>query len=725
MLNVDDAGNMLQECDAAVYHRDKHIKDNKKELLEIFHGSHYRTDSRPGRESPENYPFSFVANVQPRLVFDNPKVNCTSTNVSVPKKTVQHLGRAINQWIKYADFVKVLDACATDGLLMWSTVLTTFEVDPLDSALPNSQMKRMIPKVSIIENHRYFRDPSSTPATPPRFEGHIWVRDLSDVEKMEDVDQEALGALVADMDIQLLKRPNALQGSSSTTGPSRKEILAYEFWVPECNDYRTDPKMQNGTIYTLAIGQSVAADGGRTRVGKARYLRDPRPFFGPPWGPYSMLGFYDVPENTYPLSPVAVCFQQMEELNAHASAVANAASRMKNLVFVDAAHDTLQAAVMNSADGTVIGIPGLTQEQVVDVTIGGPAKEQYEYVQVLRERLDRNIGIDDAQRGELNPQVTATATNVAYQSMSVRMDYLKKRFTEFTKRILNSVGWYAWNSNNFVMFLAPEDADELQMKKPAFLGGPQQGEEHVPYDQAALDLEPYSMIKVDEGVLAQEVQETIALIAQLAQEMATAPWLGWQTILEQLATIRKFDWVPECINSDLFIAYQQQQQQQNQQLHAAQMAEMQLKLDGMDADNKLKKIKAMQEMIALHQQMQPQTEDPDSISKSANYKDLPEDIRRAWEVEMVGFASTQPLTAADHVKNALTLSQTNTQHAQKQDLQTRDQKHQQAQGRQSQLATMLRDSAKQKAGASGMHSASQRAQQGPTRTASNAPRPKK
>lgn len=682
--------NLLQEVEAACTHRD-HYNACNKSLTEVYHGSHFRDDKRPENPSPENYPFSFIANVQPRLVFTNPRFNCASATVALPVEVCDSIGRALNQWARTENLQEKLEPFVTQALLVWSVMLTTFETISDDAQLPAGKMKRMAPKCYQIENHRYFVDPTSTPATPARFQGHMWVRDREDLETLPGIDKATLEELVSDLDMEKLKRPNA-NSSGGVESPARYEVVGYEVWVPECNDFRTDPKTQNGTVFTLGIVNGQTENGAQKRS-KAGFLRKPRPFFGPKWGPYTRLGYYEVPGETYELSPVAVCMQQVEELNAHVVAVANAAARMKNLVFVDASADTLEHAVTNSPDGSVLGVPNISKDQIIAVTVGGPAPEQIQYVQLLRERMDRSIGIDDAQRGDLDPNVTATATNVAYQTMSVRMDYLKKRTNDAVRQLANTAAWYFCVSNNVVMFLSPDDAEELGMSKPVFLGGPQEGQPPISWEHACLEIEPYSMGHVDESQLAQETMETVAIAVQLATEMAQAPWLKWDVILEEMSKVRKLDWLGEVVNNELFIAYQHMQVQQSQQQHQASMAEVEVRLQGYQLDNKLKQMDLLQRARELQQPIDPNA--PKAPTVSANYKDLPLDVQQFINVEITGRPSSMPLSTPTHISNAMQVHQHNSGQAADASKMNATHQHQQ---KQSQLAAMLRQSGQNSGG---------------------------
>src|SRR4051812_14250822 len=414
--------NLYEEAVAAEAHNKLHL-DSFPDIIQTFVGSYYRSDMRPTTPPPENYPYSYVANVRPRLVFNNPRFNASSESTALNSRQVILQAKFVNRWAVQENLSALLIPYVTQALLLRSVIVTTFDDVEPDESVPADGLKQKMPHCHLLEPHRYFRDPVSTPAVPPRFKGHIWVRDIEDVKKMKGVSKEVLARLVPDVDLAKLQRPNTRQGNGADN-PTRHEIVAYEIWVPECNDYRTD-RGHNGTIFTVAVGQSVSKANGVKRLGKA-FLLPPRPYYGPKWGPYTELEYIDVPGQTYGTCPVAVVMQQVEEVNAHLSATADAAARMKHLVFIDAANDVLQTSVQNSPDGSVIGIPNVNKDQVIPVLIGGPAPEQYEYNQVGRERLDRNIGMDASQRGGETQDRTATATNVQYETLNVRMKDLKR-----------------------------------------------------------------------------------------------------------------------------------------------------------------------------------------------------------------------------------------------------------------------------------------------------------
>lgn len=648
MLKTDPES-LMEEIEYAERHRDAHLAVARP-LIEGYVGAFYREDKIPDQASPENHAYEYISLVLPRIIFDNPAVAVKSKNQQVPAFTAVAIEHALNKWVGDCHLQDTLEIAALDAMFAFGVVLTTLDDIEDDDHLEDDELRRMMPVARTLDPRRYFRDPTSTPYEQPRYEGHVWVRDKDEVLALPGVDKKAIEKLVADSGIEKLHRPN-----DRASNPPREEIVGFEVWVPDCNEYREGAEAPNcchGTIFTLAVAQAVS--NGRVKRGeKAAWIRKPRAYFGPPTGPYTMFGFYRVPGQTYPLSPISVTAQQAEELNAHATAVSEAAARMKDLVFVNAQNQDLKRAIADSADGSVIGVNNLDKDGVVPVTIGGPSQGQMDYTMSLRDRLDRNSGITDAQRGNIDPQATATQSNIAAQASTIRLDYLKKRMAVHTHNVLETVAWYMFHSHNVVIPLGPDAGKELGMQQPVFHGGVQEEYGEQP-DQDLSDMElviePYSMERVDEHLLRQNVTDAIAIVTEIAQQMPQMPWLNWELLLEQLARVNNFRWIEQVINADMFKQFMQQQGQQQQQVQGAQMQMMQEQHQAKIAEMMAR----AQELLAKARAAgQPKSGTPDKRpTPSVNYKDVPEDIKRQIEREFGFVPSQAPLTAAPHVEHA-------------------------------------------------------------------------
>ena len=306
----------------------------------------------------------------------------------------------------------VLTDIAVDMCFNFGVALVTEEKNK--TLRPNPGLQKtatpMWPVCTRIPQHRFFVDPVADTLEEARFIGHKWVRDKEDLLKMaeenekEGWDAEAIEKMSVTSDNQEL-------GRDEKDLPDREEVVCYEIYVPEITleDSLGEKHGFNGTIYTLAVAVDDEDE-------KAAFIRKPRPYYGPRWGPYVLFGIYKVPNAIYPLSPLVAIEGQVEELNRHAESASQSAEQYKKLILVDNTDPKFSQRVKDSQDNYVIPVSGLEKARVVQAEIGGMTQQQLTYLQVARDRLDRNSGITDAQRGNIEGRGTATEVTVAAEA---------------------------------------------------------------------------------------------------------------------------------------------------------------------------------------------------------------------------------------------------------------------------------------------------------------------
>jgi hypothetical protein len=113
---------------------------------------------------------------------------------------------------------------------------------------------------------------------------------------------------------------------------------------------------------------------------------------------------------------------------------------------------------------------------VVDMEIGGMSPQQSEVLSLLRERLDRNLGFSDAQRGKANSN-TATANSLAQSNSDLRTGFILSCLTDCAEEDLAAVGWFFYNKDQIVADMAIENRQTGQQESVTFYGGrPDPGE---------------------------------------------------------------------------------------------------------------------------------------------------------------------------------------------------------------------------------------------------------
>lgn len=563
------------------------------ELIQDYHGAHYKTTGLSDLDpAPENHAFEWLALVTPRIVFDNPTVTVSSRHSGVDRDTILRLQYGVNHWANTVGLWRTLLMAWYDEAFSFGFIRTSLNMVPGYQGSSNQSLgglNPMLPGCRRIPPHRAIVDERCDDQREAQYMGHMWRRskeELRGVSGFTNVDE-----LIPDVELE------KYYGSGFTTkfiqGPSRDEILGYEIWVP---DHRLDsaPKNDhryNGTIFTIGVRLNHENKKGSKPV----YLRDPRPYFGPPSGPYRMFGTYRVPNSIWPLSPLVATFEQVKELNAHAVSAARSAAGFKRFTAYDTSHPEAGAAAKDANHNDVVGINGLADGMLKEITNGGVDPAVLQYLSLLRERRDRVTGLNDAARGVLNENMagsSATAAADLAAQRDSRLAFIERMFHEDTRAVLDHAGWYMFNSE-FVRFSLPDSAAQEIKPRPRML--PQEdeaediairfalpmGEEEDPYQLSSMPymervekiresltwqpkvgfpaddgaegqteyksmsdmtglryedlqliIDPLSMARTDQALLQKRVQDQFSLVTKAALLMPQTPYLDWVDLFD-------------------------------------------------------------------------------------------------------------------------------------------------------------------------------------------------
>lgn len=550
-------GNLRDELDAAIKLRDR-VLAHTEDLVRDYIGRFYDSQRTPSQSRPENHAFEFVSLMLPHLVYANPAVYVEPRRSVAAGMVAEGLEEYINTWISLNDFGVTNRNVVLDSFFAYGITITTLEDDIDYPPDPQTGVYRKRPVVTHLPYSRFFTDPTSSLSIPARFRGHLWVKDRSELEAMEDVEQEALKLLRDDEGKELLHEAGA--------GADRKRVVGYEIWVPdhelpEIAQLPPDERRQyHGTIFTLGVFDDPKGKDKKTPA----YIRKPRPYYGPKWGPYTIYGLYPVPDSPYYLSPLAVSKEQSDDLNLHARVLARSARNMKTVQIVQASDNAMKHALKNAEHNDIIPAKQVNPQALLTVTTPGPTDEQYQYVATLRERLDRNSGINDAHRGNLDPKITATANAIADKALTARLDGLKQAVYENTARTLQTVGWLAFHSELVVAALGMSAERRFGVSDPHYVGGIGQDQQGLRWEDVVLKIEPYSMDRTDDVLMQAMASQTLAFIMQIPQ-IAVFPWIDIRAMLRFVENIQNYRAISKIVKMDVLEEWIQQQAQGQQQ----------------------------------------------------------------------------------------------------------------------------------------------------------------
>lgn len=469
--------------------------------------------------TPENQIHQFVSFLAPQLVYQNPTVSVRPTRMVSDMPVAEAMEVALQHWMKEINVRQIIREVVEDAVQGWGIwkigleFRGDYDVGGLDAVGGDFELRPMWPFLKRVSPARFLIDAQATSIREARLIGEEFERDKSDL-MMDDryPDKEAIQALSADPDQERNgEKPSA----------DRDRVRLYELYLPE-----------HGRLVTLAENGSSGVT----------ILRN-EPWYGPDEGPFVLLGLYRVADHPYPLSPIMATFEQFEELNDHATAAASAAASQKKFGLYDVGNTDLGTTVKNAQPGHIYGVPNLSQYSFKEVELGGASPQQLEYVALMRDRLDRNMGFTDAQRG-LAAGKTATEATITQANSDIRVDDARVKVADALKLVFRGIGWYFFNESSIVFNFVADDPVTGQPRQGLFMGGAWEGGQHpftgefIPpiaagdYADYAFEIDPMSMARMDDALIAKRATELLGLVTSTIAPMFGPQVVNWRRLFD-------------------------------------------------------------------------------------------------------------------------------------------------------------------------------------------------
>lgn len=528
MLDISPE-NLLREVQEACKHREKHTRP-ARELVRAYATNAYRDDwADPNLKNHENFLYEWVTNTIPNIVDQNPRVCVEAADGE--DEMYEALEDGLNGLIEASDLAHTLTEIAVDMQFCFGVGMCTLETTPGGSAgteafsdddagplpIDNSSLPSVRPRFHRIDPDLFFMDPLAGSWRRPRFVGHIWIEDRENLKNAKDkigrpiFNQDAIDQLSSEGVEATFKRISDIE-TGVNHRPDRNQVVGYEVYVPE-----------TGLIYTLSYHNIGGAN-------SAKYLREPRKYVGPATGPYVIFGSQTVPGQVYPLSPLQATRDLWDELNAHAEQASRDAQTAKKLVVVDGRQ--VGDPIRRAESGSVVTIPGFANS-MEQVDLGGVNPSTLEYMGVLRERLDRLVGLTDTVRGNITG-ATAEEISVAQRNRNLRVRMMQNSFRRSVVQLVTVAAWHMWFLPEVRFEFRKKLGEEGGSVGATFQGGVENEKDALKFDGVQIRIQPYSMEYVDEAVKQRRIQEAGALAVQTMQAAFQNPALNARELLNDI-----------------------------------------------------------------------------------------------------------------------------------------------------------------------------------------------
>jgi hypothetical protein len=450
------------------------------DLIRNYHGGRHGRDESKGDDEPdpENTGFEWIALMMGQAIPGIPQVKTSSSEAQGElAEQSEQLEIALNELLLKSKFRRECCKLFVDYSMRWGVGL----VKPIPQlGAYQFQDPPRWPQAMRVSIRDFFFDPRALDADTWRWQGHRVRADKEDI--LEDAKENPdLGWNVALLErLTTITEAEEDQGGANAArpqirwggGPDRQQVEYVEVWIPELELEFTEKDRKrlggarswreagyNGLILTVPLDYEPGVPEGEDED----WIREPRPFWGPSSGPYEFFHAYYVPDDSAPLSPLGAVENQSEYLNDLAKAMIRSARNWKRLVIVGSEDPELPIKVEEGEHDSIFTTNATdVRRSIQQVELGGTSNEQIVATDIAKNRHQRASGLDDAQRGNVTGEGTATEVLAATQASAARVGLILNDFREGMLGLIYKMAWYVWNDHQFQIQTGSQNASRLR-----------------------------------------------------------------------------------------------------------------------------------------------------------------------------------------------------------------------------------------------------------------------
>lgn len=524
---------------------------------------------------PENYSLEWMTLRAGQLVLGNPRVRCNSSRTGPERLFVKAHQLALNRWIRETQMRALNEKLVADYGFHRAICLVLPNQDNMYSDLDDPKGwpsgKRVSPK-------RYVYDVRAIEKEEELWRGHKTIHQKHELLERarenpdEHWDEAAIEELTEEYQVEELRG----KGRGREGSPRRNEVVLYNIWIRDYKPTKADRKrhgdeawdreLRYGAWLTLGVVEGTTKSG---------WVRAPFPYWGHERGPYVVIDGYTIPDEPVGLAQIPAVAEQTRELNVHARALSRAMRKYKKGILVDASDPEFEEKIKDFEDHFIVGLDGLDDidKKVKEIELAGATDQHFQHIAVCRDRVQRNGGITDVERGQTQAGVTATADKLAADASSTKVGFDAVKFIEGIRQVLENVSVYLAFDDTRTR-LGPEASRILRhpetgapMEQAIYVGGISSKEEAAWFRSIGLEIEPYSMGSTSQAFEQERILQLINTIAALIPMMAAYPFVLWDELLETIGEMMDMPNLSDYFDGDALKQFQALQLQ-GQQIEA-------------------------------------------------------------------------------------------------------------------------------------------------------------
>ena len=556
------------------------------EKMKRYHGPGWRAwqrnldDGGDEEYDPENFSYEWMSLRAAQLVLGNPRCRCSTTRSGPERELVKAHQLALNRWIRESEMRALNEKLVADYGFHRAIALVMPNQDDLYSDLDDP---KGWPSAKRISPRRYVYDVHANEKEEELWRGHKTIHQKHELlERAEENpdegwDAKAIEALAEDTGVEEIRG----KGRGRENAYSRQEVVLYNIWVRDYKPTKADRKFHGDEAWDRELRVGAWLTLGVVDMGEGRsksgWVRRPMPYWGHQRGPYIVIDALPIPDESVGLAQIPAVAEQSKELNVHARALSRAMRKYKKGILVDASDPDFESKIKDFEDHFVVGLDGLDDidKKVKEVELGGATDQHLTHMAVCRERVQRNGGVTDIERGQTEAGVTATADQLASEASATKVGFDAVKFIEGIRQILENVSVYlAFDETR--TSLGPEALRVLRdpetgqpIENAVYVGGIKSAEESRWFRSLSIEIEPYSMGSTSEALEQQRLLQLMNTIAVLLPMVAQYPFVLWDELLETIGEMMNIPNLSDYFDPEAIAQYQSLMLQ-GQQIEAKQ-----------------------------------------------------------------------------------------------------------------------------------------------------------
>jgi hypothetical protein len=201
---------------------------------------------------------------------------------------------------------------------------------------------------------------------------------------------------------------------------------------------------------------------------------------------------------------------------------------------------------------------------IEQVELGGVSNQMAAHLAMMKDKVDRNLGLSDVQRGAVSGQGSATEVALATQASSARMAVMERQWSYGHAQMLLTAAWYFWHDDEVAQPISIQEAMQIGVKMPEMVKVDQEGnpvllngqlqaaQQYVfggtdeavdTFDSLDLEILPYSMRRMSDQEQMLRTQFLQNYVLQMAPLVPMAPHIDWNLLGRTMA---KLTGIQEC-----------------------------------------------------------------------------------------------------------------------------------------------------------------------------------